>query len=92
MRKDTLLFVSYFPDFGSRPTLTVCDTEWAHTVVVVVIIVVDVAGRRNNGLTERNLNYHLFLSLVLHLMVIYLISETILDQYSILPVLMMFSL
>ena len=38
------------------PTLTVCNTEWANTVTVVVVIVVDVTGRRNNRLTETNLN------------------------------------
>ena len=45
-----------FSDFGFMPTLTVCNTEWANTVTVVVVIVVDVTGRRNNRLTETNLN------------------------------------
>ena len=28
------------------------DTEWTNTVVVVTVVVVDIAGRRNNGLNS----------------------------------------
>ena len=43
------------------PTLTVCDTEWANTVVVVVVVPVDVAVRRNNGF-KRHITYKINVS------------------------------
>ena len=81
-----------FPDFGLMPTLTPCYTEWAHPVTVVVVIVVDVTGRRNNRLTETNLKcIYLFRSLVLHAIAICFTSDTNFDQYSTLFSLMIFS-
>ena len=74
------------------PTTTACnDTEWANTVAVVVVIVVDVAGRRNNGScsVQPVFNY-LFLSLVRQPIAICLMSATIFDQYSMLLLLIIF--
>lgn len=44
----------YLSDFSLLLTPTACnDTEWASAVVVIVVIVVDVAGRGNNGFMQR---------------------------------------
>ena len=73
------------------PTLTVCNTEWANTVTVVVVIVVDVAGRRNNGIATHNPSCYLFLSFVLQAIAICFTSITIFDHASILPEFMIFN-
>ena len=43
-------FVSFFWFRLIAYSVCLYDTEWANTVVVVVIVVVDITGRRNNDL------------------------------------------
>nr|DAG54998.1 MAG TPA: hypothetical protein [Caudoviricetes sp.] len=37
-------------DFSFALTLSACDTGWANTVFIVVIVPVDIARRGNNGI------------------------------------------
>ena len=76
---------SIFTDFSFALTLSACDPGWANTVTVVVVIAVDIAGRRNNGIATHNPSCYLFLSFVLHEIVMYFISLTICDHDSIPP-------
>ena len=64
------------------PTLADIPPIRTHTVIVVVVIVVDIAGRRNakeKYNTQPKIIY--FRSFVLHAIAIYFTSETIFDQY-----------
>ena len=65
------------------PTLSSSPAKRANAVVVVtVVVIVDVASRRNARKIQRATYVPHLLSLVLQANDIYLISMTILDQYS----------
>lgn len=85
------LFVSINSDFGLLPTLSACLIQNGRTPLLLLQLLLSMLPERQTTVyTAHNLKCYRSLSLVRQAIAICLISATILDQYSMLPTLIIF--